>query len=180
MKFIELEGKINPKKRQSASYVKRTFAITKEVKSAVLKITALGVYKATLNGEPLDKQVLLPGYTDYKHRVQFQEYDITSRLKTGENELNAVVGDGWYRGSVGIGSKRNCYGTKTMLGCELTMIYADGTFKTIEADESFLVSKDGPLRENDLKRPFRQHTRVKSFLNRASLFWNTSVIRQRY
>ncbi|MBQ9227936.1 MAG: family 78 glycoside hydrolase catalytic domain [Eubacterium sp.] len=151
MKFIELEGKINPKKRQSASYVKRTFAITKEVKSAVLKITALGVYKATLNGEPLDKQVLLPGYTDYKHRVQFQEYDITSRLKTGENELNAVVGDGWYRGSVGIGSKRNCYGTKTMLGCELTMIYADGTFKTIEADESFLVSKDGPLRENDLK-----------------------------
>lgn len=149
MKWIEFE-QAKGRKRKPANYVKRTFSVERDVRSARLRLSALGVYKAELNGRALDEQVLLPGYTDYKYRVQYQEYDVTDRLRRGENELFAVVGDGWYRGSIGISSKINCYGDRTKFGCELTIEYADGAADVIEADETFLTG-EGPLRENDLK-----------------------------
>lgn len=152
LKFIEPEK--NPpekKKRAPASYIRKSFCVNGDVKNAELYITALGVYIGYLNGERLDNQVLLPGYTDYKHRVQYQSYDITDKLRQGENVIGAVVGDGWYRGSVGIGSKINCYGTKTKFACRLEITYADGRKDTIDSDDSFRVTQNGALRENDLK-----------------------------
>ena len=152
LKFIEPEK--NPpekKKRAPASYIRKSFCVNGDVKKAELYITALGVYIGYLNGERLDNQVLLPGYTDYKHRVQYQSYDITDKLRQGENVIGAVVGDGWYRGSVGIGSKINCYGTKTKFACRFEITYADGRKDTIDSDDSFRVTSDGALRENDLK-----------------------------
>lgn len=150
MKFITLEQNIIAKKRKPASYVRKRFCVSKKIKSATLRLTSLGVFIAYFNGQRLDEQVLTPGYTDYNYRLQYIEYNIFDKIKEN-NELFAIVGDGWYRGSVGIGSKINCYGTKTKFGCELIIEYFDGTVDIIEADESFEVSNNGPLRENDLK-----------------------------
>ena len=80
--------------------------------------THLDVYKR-------QEQMLLPGYTDYKYRVQYQKYIVTDRLQRGENVLAAAVGDGWYRGCLGIGSKRNNYGTKLQFFCHLAIMYED-------------------------------------------------------
>lgn len=150
--FIEVEiEKFDIDIEQPASYVRRAFSIEKSVKRAVLQMTALGVYTGYLNGKKLGIQEMTPGYTDYNYRLQYQEYDVTDQLQQGENVIAAVIGDGWYRGCINIGSVRNAFGTKLALGCCLTIEYADGEKVVLIADESWKATQDGALRENNLK-----------------------------
>lgn len=151
MSFVEPENAINSGKKQPASYLRRAFQVCEGLCRGTLHMTALGVYIGFLNGKRLDERELLPGYTDYNHRVQYQTYDITELLDTGENVLGAIFGDGWYRGCLGIGSERSLYGKKTALACRLELEYADGSIEYIETDSVWRATQNGPLRENDLK-----------------------------
>ena len=149
--FIEPELKINPAVKQPASYVRKSFFAAKTLKCATLHMTALGVYIGYLNGERLDGHELLPGCTDYHLRVQYQTFDVTGRILPGENVLGAVIGDGWYRGCLSIGSKRNQYGEKTKFACRLELEYEDAGKEYIESGIDWRATQNGPLRENDLK-----------------------------
>ncbi len=151
----------DPKTEQPASYVRRRFSVTKKVRKAVLSMTALGVYRGYLNGAEPDDQLLTPGYTDYAFRVQYQQYDVTGRIREGENVLAAIVGDGWYRGCINIGSVRNSYGTHLVLAFVLELEYADGTTDVITSDEECRATQDGALRENNLKTIERYDARAE-------------------
>ena len=160
--FIEPEiDEFSPETEQPASYVRKTFNIGREIAAAKLSLTALGTYEGYINGSRLGSQVLTPGYTDYFYRVQYQSYDVKHLLEQGENVIAAVIGDGWYRGCIDIGSKRNCYGTKIKFACQLEIIYADGTAETIVTDESWKAVQDGMLRENNIKTIERVDARKK-------------------
>lgn len=148
--FIDPELEFDPKVRQSASYVRKCFCVEKEVRKAVLDITALGVYEGYFNGMSLTKETLMPGYTDYKFRVQYQSYDVTDRLMLGKNVVAAVIGDGWYRGGLGASSRRNGYGTRLKFAIRLTITYADGSVQVLDARDA-VATQDGPLRQNDIK-----------------------------
>jgi hypothetical protein len=50
--------------------------------------------------------VFAPGWTNYNKRIQYNVYDVTSLLNTGENVLSALLGDGWAAGRVGWGSRQ--------------------------------------------------------------------------
>lgn len=149
--FIEPEEKtLNPKSRQPASYIRKSFQIKKGILSVQIRMTALGVYHPFFNGEALDDQMLLPGFTDYKRRVQYQEYDVTSRIHEGENVVGCILGDGWYRGCLGAFNKRNVYGTHLKFACQIMLHYPENT-EIIHTDSSWRAYQQGPLRENDLK-----------------------------
>ena len=75
----------------------KCFRLNEPIKKATLHITALGVYEATLNGQRVGEFIMAPGWTAYDKRLQYQEYDITDILLSGENELQVLVGKGWYR-----------------------------------------------------------------------------------
>lgn len=66
------------------------------VREAKLILTALGVYEAVLNGRRVSGYVLAPGWTSYRKRLQYQEYDVTE-LMGEENVLEVTVGKGWFR-----------------------------------------------------------------------------------
>ncbi len=150
--FIEPEiVEFDCKVEQPASYLRRKFYINKKIKKAMVQMTALGVYEGYLNGKKLGNQELTPGYTDYNYRLQYQEYDVTEQIRQGENVLAALIGDGWYRGCINIGSIRNAYGTKLALGCCLSIEYEDGEKIYIVADETWKATQEGALRENNLK-----------------------------
>ncbi len=152
LQFVTAEtGVVDPKTELPASYLRRRFELEKKPVRGSLSITALGVYQAYVNGEPVDHRLLKPGFTDYKKRVQVQNYDVTDRLTSGENVIAAVVGDGWYKGSVGAFNKRNTYGTRTALAFRLEVEYEDGSSVVFESDEKTRATKEGPLRENNLK-----------------------------
>lgn len=72
-----------------------------KISRAELYITALGVYKACLNGKRIGGYVLAPGWTSYDSRLQYQVYDVTELLKAEDgqdegNVLEVTVGKGWY------------------------------------------------------------------------------------
>lgn len=151
--FIEPEtGTFNSKERQPASYVRCEFSVDAPFERIVLRATALGAYAPYVNGNRITEQRLLPGFTDYRKRLQCQEFDITEAIQPGLNAIGFVVGDGWYRGCIGGFSKRNTYGTRTALAAAV-IGYSSTSEQTIllSSSPSWHATQDGPLGINDLK-----------------------------
>lgn len=128
--------------------LQKRFSLEKEVTSARLYITALGIYEAELNGRPLANDVFAPGWTDYNKRVRYQAYDVTSLLRVGTNELNVLLGDGWYCGHLEWRG-RQLYGDRPRLLAQLEVTLADETAVIIPTDSSWQVAY-GPILEADL------------------------------
>jgi alpha-L-rhamnosidase len=132
--------------KQPASCLRRRFTVEMPG-SARLYITCHGLYAAFLNGKRAGDFVLAPGTGDYRKRLTVQCYDVTELLKAGENELAVTLGDGWYRGGVGIDGLRNFYGDDLALLCQLEL---NGSV-ILCSDETWEASQSGPIRENDLE-----------------------------
>ena len=67
-----------PRTSSPAPYLRKEFGITKQVVSARLYATALGLYECYLNGMRVGDALLTPGWTDYNKHVQYQAYDVTA------------------------------------------------------------------------------------------------------
>ncbi len=133
--------------RQPASVLRRRFTAEK-TEDAVLYITCHGLYEAVLNGRRVGDFVLAPGTGDYSKRLTVQAYDVSGLLTAGGNELTVTIGDGWYRGSVGIDGLRNYYGDDIALLCQLEI----GGEPVLVSDAEWEASSMGPVRENDLQQ----------------------------
>lgn len=64
---------------------------------AVLRISALGLYRAFINGKRVGDDLLTPGWTSYYDRLSYQTYDVGPLLADGDNVIDIWLGDGWYR-----------------------------------------------------------------------------------
>lgn len=126
----------------------KNFRCAAKAEKAILKITALGVYEAKLNGERVGDFILAPGWNSYLNRLQVQSYDVTDMLKT-ENSLEVTVGQGWRA----IANKRDgsdFLGYRdTALIAELTIVYADGTAESIVTDSSW-TARESKLRYTNI------------------------------
>jgi alpha-L-rhamnosidase len=147
-KWIEMEGDTN---RYSPSpHFRKEFSINKTVSKAVVYVTSHGFYELHLNGGKVGDQVLTPGWTSYGKRLQYQVYDVTGQVVKGNNAIGAVLGDGWYRGTLAWGDNWAIYGKKLGLLLQLKIIYTDGTESLIVSDESWKTSNNGAIRMNDI------------------------------
>lgn len=117
---------------------------------ARLYVAALGLFQAQLNGKPVGDDVLAPGWTDYRKRVQYRTYDVTSLVRGGSNTLGVVLGDGWYAGSLGFDLRRNHFGPNPARArAQLDLRYPDGKVTRIVSDDSW-QGAFGPIRSSDL------------------------------
>ena len=120
------------------------FSCLQNVKNAMLKVTATGVYEAVLNGRRVGGFILAPGWTVYEKRLQVQEYDVTDMIDL-DNVLEITVGKGWYRSplAAGHGKKRmeRVAGYSAGLTAELVLTMKDGVVKTISTDENWKVAE---------------------------------------
>lgn len=139
----------NPKDAQRPCiYFKKDFAVKGEIKSARIYATANGLYELSLNGKKVGDEYFTPGWTSYNKRHQYQTYDITQLLESN-NAIGAIVGDGWYRGTIGWGDNRNRYGDHSALLFQLHISYIDGSQEIIVSDNSWLTST-GPILYSDI------------------------------
>lgn len=147
-----IAGDYKPRKntRYPVDCFKKEFTAAREIGRARLYITACGLYEARLNGQRVGEFYLAPGSTDYRRRIHYQTYDVTSLLQR-ENVLEIQLADGWYRGAVGAYGQTSVYGRQTKLLCQMEVYYANGTSEIIASDGSFSWSNDGPIRFADLK-----------------------------
>ena len=144
--WIDPELPHDPETRQPASYLRKRFFVA-DPAGACLYITCHGLYAAFLNGKRVGDFVLAPGTGDYKQRLTVQCYDVTDLLQAGENELLVMLGDGWYRGNVGVDGLHNYYGSDLSLLCQINI----ENRPILCSDETWEASQSGPVRENDLE-----------------------------
>jgi alpha-L-rhamnosidase len=129
---------------------RKEFELTKTVTSARIYVTSHGFYEIQLNGKKVGDQVLTPGWTSYGKRLQYQVFDVTDMLQKGTNAIGALLGDGWYRGTLAWGNNWAVYGKKLGLLFQLKIIYTDGSESLVTTDETWKVSNDGAIRMNDI------------------------------
>ena len=149
-KWITGNYQVNKKERYPVDCFRKTFHVS-GIQKARLYITACGLYEAKLNGQRIGDFILAPGITDYRKRVQYQTYDVTKLLQSGENALTVQLADGWYRGSTGAWGLKNQYGTETKLLAQMEITHTDGSVQTVVTDESWDWSNDGAIRFADNK-----------------------------
>ena len=101
---------------------RRRFLAEKEILSAALEITALGVYEAELNGRRVGDFVLAPGWTSYDHRLQVQTYDVTELL------IGAPFGGAVASATEGVNELRVTLGRGIEVFCERDAVYLEGAW----------------------------------------------------
>nr|WP_305114847.1 family 78 glycoside hydrolase catalytic domain [uncultured Acetatifactor sp.] len=140
-------GKAGLPPHKPASYL-RTFFFLERKGEGRLYITCHGLYEAFLNGKRVGDFVLAPGTSTYDKRLAYQTYDVTGLLKEGENAVQVILGDGWYRSCSGVDGDRNLYGEDVALYFQLEV---DGRAVCV-SDESWEASQAGPIREDDMQQ----------------------------
>lgn len=159
---------VNKNARYPVDYFKKSFTADGEVDYARLYITACGLYSANINGTDVSMP-LAPGITDYRKRVQYQTYDVTSLIKS-DNTIEIQLADGWYRGSCGAWGLKNQYGTETKILAQLEITYTDGTRDTVATDSTWLWSNDGSVTFADIQDGEIVHAaKEPSYSGRAKL-----------
>lgn len=81
-----------------ASFVASDFQLDVVPEQALLRVTALGLYRVFLNGVRVGSALLTPGWTCYDDRLAVQDWPVADLLRQGENRIEIWLGDGWYRG----------------------------------------------------------------------------------
>ena len=132
-----------------APYLRREFTTNKEIARGTLYVTAQGFAEMHLNGKRVGDEYFMPGWTDYRKRIYYRTYDVTSMLKPGKNAIGAILSDGWFRGNISI-KGQNQYGKQIRLKAQLQIDYTDGNSETIASNSSWKASF-GPILESDMQ-----------------------------
>lgn len=137
-----------------APLFRKTFKTDKAIKSASLSITAAGYYKASINGNGIEKNVLDPAWTDFSKRIYYTEYDVTSLLQEGDNCLGVSLGNGFYnplpmRKWGRRNMRKDLTVGKPVFMAKLHIDYKNGDSAEIVSDSSWKYAL-GPITKNSI------------------------------
>ncbi|MGC5170663.1 family 78 glycoside hydrolase catalytic domain [Microbacterium sp. DT81.1] len=105
--------------------------------SARLRMSALGICEAWINGVPVSDALLTPGWTSYEWRLHFVEHNVTGLIDE-ESTIGIAVGNGWWRGRLGW-IETQPYGDEVAAFAELRLRFADGHEQIVATDETWLA-----------------------------------------
>lgn len=134
--------------RMPAPVLSGSLEVPGEVRTARLYATAHGLYVATLNGRCVGDLVLAPGWTAYEHRLRYQTYDVTELVRSGENVLEVLLGNGWYRGRLGFNGERALYGDRLALLAQLEVTTTDGQVHVLATDSTWTARESEVLADD--------------------------------
>ena len=149
-----ITGKIEGENRRAAdgaSWFITTVKNDKKVTSAKWMTAGLGTYDLFVNGNPVGKEVLKPGFTHYAKTKRSFTYDITDGFKTasgGQNVLSVQVTPGWWADKIVTpGGNDGMIGKKCAFRGVLELTFADGTKKLYGTDlENWKAGIAGPIK----------------------------------
>ncbi|MVA74692.1 Bacterial alpha-L-rhamnosidase [Auraticoccus sp. F435] len=118
-----------------------------EVVSARLYVTALGLYRARINGRRVGTDELAPGWTAYQARLPYRTFDVTDHLRAGRNDLELLVGNGWWSGRIGYEKQRGKYGSERGALAQLEVVTASGR-RVLATGEHWRAGRSGILADD--------------------------------
>ncbi len=144
------KGHNNERAADGASWFVSTVKNEQKVTSAKWMTAGLGVYELYVNGEPVGKEFLKPGFTHYAKTKRSFTYDITDAIQTGadaENMLSVQVTPGWWGDKIITpGGHDGMIGKKCAFRGVLELTYADGSKKLYGTDlENWKAGIAGPV-----------------------------------
>ena len=123
-----------------------------DIASAKIDISGLGFFVLTVNGRRVSDDLFVPALTDYRprdtskfyypifdtltHRVLYRTYDLTGFLKEGENTVEVIVGNGWYRQNERICEGRCSFSDRLTAVFDITVAHPDGSETVVSTDGS--------------------------------------------
>ena len=131
-------------------YLRKDFELTSDVASARLYITAKGVFDVAINGEDVSDDVMPPGYTPYKERIETITYNVNNLIESGGNTIGIEVAPGWHSGRLGWMKTYWSDTESPKVLCQLELIMKDGSKKNILSDESWKGTTNGPIRLSEI------------------------------
>ncbi len=140
---------IEEERRQPARWLRREFALSGQVRRAVVHYSALGLGELWINGRRIGDEALWPPLTHYDVRVPYVTRDVTDALRAGTNAIGLVLGNGRYY------APRPSEPTETItygwpkLRLLLDVEFADGRRERIVSDASWRVTTNGPILANN-------------------------------
>ena len=154
-------------RRDVLPMIRKSFLVTKPVKSATVFICGLGHFDMSINGKKTGDHFLDPGWTQYSKHALYVTFDVTSQLQQGNNAIGVMLGNGFYY----IGGERyrkltGAYGYPKMI-CRMVIQYADGSTNEMVSDDSWKTAPspiifssiyggedyDASLEQHDWNRP---------------------------
>jgi len=78
-------------------WFRKTFTLADGVASALVYVASIGYHELYINGQKADDRVLAPAGSRLDKRVDYVTYDVTDKLRAGENVLAIWHGPGWAR-----------------------------------------------------------------------------------
>lgn len=125
---------------------RRAFHLEKPIEQAIVLISGLGQYELHINGADVTDSVMNPGWTDYRKTILYNTWDVTKLLKSGDNALGLMLGNGMYNveGTKGRYTKFiGSFGQPKFL-LQLQIKFSDGTTLIIVSDKSWKTAP-GPI-----------------------------------
>lgn len=113
--------------------------IEKPIKSAILSVTAMGMYIAYIDKNRVGNELFTPYWTEYTKRLQYQTYDVTDMIDKSFT-LSILASEGWAVGYIRAGAvHRNHYADNISVIFSLKIVFEDDTELCINSDESVKV-----------------------------------------
>jgi alpha-L-rhamnosidase len=132
------------------TYFRKSFELGQTMVDARLYVTCYGVYEASINGFRVGDHVMAPGWTAYKHQLNYQTYNVGHLLQKGTNVIGVEVGEGWYSGRLGWdGGDRCIYGDRLAVLAQLEVTFDGGERFTTSSDETWKTSV-GPILSSEI------------------------------
>ena len=144
------------KDEETAPVLKRNLVVADGFSKARLYISAAAYSDFFINGTPIFSSPLNPAYTDYGKRNLYIAKDVTAFLKGGENEMYAVLGNGFYNvvDYVAVWDfDKAGWRDRAKMIAQLYVEYPDGRKYIVGTDSSWKAlaePKDNPYRMNNI------------------------------
>jgi hypothetical protein len=125
-----------------------------QVSSALLLVSGLGSFRASVNGVPLSTSGPIdPPFTDYSKRVMYRGFDVTSFTKDPEMVIGMTMGSGWWdhRPISGMAKPELLPKGPATIVAQVMVTYKSGESALLGAtgDQAWQVAR-GHIRESDL------------------------------
>ena len=142
--------------RLAARYLRREFSASKQIATATVYVSGMGLYELYLNGLKVGSDVLAPTVSEYNKRILYNTYDVTDKLRQGLNCVGVILGNGRFFAVRNYHGKPNPltgipqaqYGLPRLL-LQLRIVYSDGTVAWVNSDDQWKVTDEGPIVANN-------------------------------
>jgi len=154
VKFIKAPGKFKREYdlNEPAPLFRKTFTLDEGFKNAKISLIGLGYGYFYINGRKITEDMFLSPVSEYNKTVWYTEYDVTDLVKSGENVISAMLGNGFFNETFS-----TCWGTNTALwrdkpkmAVKLTVEYNDKDI-IITTDDTWKVTENSPVTFNQLR-----------------------------